>query len=228
MGKLEYKYLFETDVIRNALLIYIRIFPTLSLNENSKEENSKGSYSINNADIRYIKKHMEDFKILGFKLLDKEQNFSYDTYINTIHALIIINLEIQSILQKKIYRRNKEVGKLLYVYEKVNKLLNAESALRLFLRTHKTFITILSVLIIVSSIFAILFFFNKDIALFFSLGVFIVSIIFILKLDHIYDLIDRDKKKRMLSNLIYPKSQKIQKLYSTAGEILSQINPNKQ
>ncbi|MGN0537430.1 MAG: hypothetical protein ACI4M3_05595 [Acutalibacteraceae bacterium] len=56
MNELEYKYLFETDVIRNALLIYIKIFPTLFLNESSKKEDSKGSYGINNADIRYIKK----------------------------------------------------------------------------------------------------------------------------------------------------------------------------
>ncbi|MGN0537429.1 MAG: hypothetical protein ACI4M3_05590 [Acutalibacteraceae bacterium] len=171
---------------------------------------------------------MEDFKILGFKLLDKEQNFSYDTYINTIHALIIINLEIQSILQKKIYRRNREVGKLLYVYEKVNKLLNAESALRLFLRTHQTIIIILGMILIVASIFTLLLFFNQQIiAFYFVCVLFVLLAIFIPKFDYIYEQLDKDKKRRMLSNFIYPKSKQLQKIYDAIEKILPEISNSK-
>lgn len=93
MGNLEYKYIFEIDIIKQSLYICLL--------------NSAKLYkcSLKKTDYRRIKVYTKEFKQLSYKLLHKESVDTITEYIDNLNALIIINLKIQTILQNKIYRK---------------------------------------------------------------------------------------------------------------------------
>ncbi len=215
MGSLEYKYIFEIDIIKQSL--YICLLNSAKLYDCSLKKN----------DYRRIKAYTKEFKQLSYKLLHKESVDTIAEYIDNLNALIIINLKIQTILQNKIYRKNREVRKLEYEYSKINKLLGAESSFQLFLDNHQGSLLIIA-LILISLTFVFLFILCYRLKQ--LIGIYILSIlicftymIIICKIDFILDMLHSDRSKRMLSNHTYTKSIKMKKIHNTTNKLIDKL-----
>lgn len=211
LGELEYKYLFETDVIRNALLIYIKVAHILP------------QCNLSNSDLHCIKKYRKDFKRLCFKLLHKNQVSSVDDYIQTMNALIIINLKIQMIFQKKEYRTFKEVQDLEVLHNQVNKLLNAGSIVQSLISNYKTTIIVISIGIVIITFLTILYFINKQIMAIAIGFLFVVITVVATNPQNILSSFRFEKRKRMIFKRVYPKTTRVNKIYTAIGKILSEI-----
>lgn len=222
--KKSYKYYYyDIDTIKKSLYLYITFSSKLS------------NYKLQTSDIHRIKAYIKDFKMMGFQIIKLYNNFNNDDYLNFMNSLIVINLSIQKILNKSIYRREKDIEDLEFECQKVGKLLGAESTLQLFIDNHKTaicmciFITVILVCTIelLYYVYSLKSYDNESINMlievFIGIITLVVTIIVLLAIKPIMKQFSIDKQKRMLSNHTYIKSVKMKRIHHTTEKLFSNI-----
>ena len=195
-----YNYIFDIEEIKRCWYLYIECF---TLIESCDE--------ISQTDKNRIKRYHNDFKNECRKLIKRIDTDTVEIYDYRIDTLILMNLHIQKILNKNKYRKIKEINKAIENYSRVNNMLGAESALKMFINNNYTAINILYVTVYLVIFFIFAYLLKDTIACICIIisAIIIYAMLLWLK-NNVVTSYKSDKINQTICNYTYRKSKKSQ------------------
>lgn len=195
-----YNYIFDIEEIKRCWYLYMQCSILIErCNEISKSDKNR------------IKRYHNDFKKECRKLIKRIDTDTAEIYDYRIDTLILINLHIQKILNKNKYREIKELNKAIENYTRVNNMLGAESALKMFINNNDTAINILYITIYLVVFFIFAYLLKDTIAcICIMISAIIIYAMLLWLKNNVVTSYKSNKIKQTICNYTYRKSKKSQ------------------